>query len=322
MGWRIGWLTKLIGMKLRLLICTVCLCFCAFSESIMEIYVAKDTVIESQNGSVVIVGSIDGYGGDCSDPYVYLDDSLRIPVSEGKFSIESKSGGKHKIAVGGSNCDEVIYKNVDFTTNRYMEITFTLYRNDIPVLVEKPVVYLYSNETIDFKVQLEPIGELLFTYPYYENKWQGIVQNQKLIVNDKEYEYLFWESEQSGLASSVDWQDADVVSSKDMIPYLENQLSGIGLNSRERNDFITYWAPRMLRYSNVEVVFLINESCVEAIGNLNVSPTPDNMLRVFMVFRSSKPAAKSDKVSIPVNTFNRDGFSVVEWGGAEIKPHL
>ena len=49
---------------------------------------------------------------------------------------------------------------------------------------------------------------------------------------------------------------------------------------------------------------------------MTITPEPDSLLRVFMVFRELE-----EPVSIPEQTFEpfeREGFTVVEWGGSEI----
>jgi len=52
------------------------------------------------------------------------------------------------------------------------------------------------------------------------------------------------------------------------------------------------------------------------ISRMTITPQPDSLLRVFMVFRELEEAT-----SLPPQTFEpfeREGFTVVEWGGSEI----
>jgi hypothetical protein len=52
------------------------------------------------------------------------------------------------------------------------------------------------------------------------------------------------------------------------------------------------------------------------IAQMNITPTPDALLRVFMVFKEL-----SSPISITpqrIEPFKRQGFTVVEWGGSEI----
>ena len=50
---------------------------------------------------------------------------------------------------------------------------------------------------------------------------------------------------------------------------------------------------------------------------LDIDPVPDSMLRIFMVYRECDP----DTVVEPqeFEAFERNGFTVVEWGGAPLK---
>ena len=52
------------------------------------------------------------------------------------------------------------------------------------------------------------------------------------------------------------------------------------------------------------------------IAPMNITPKPDSLLRVFMVFRELDAP-----MSLPeqkIEPFVRKGFTVVEWGGSEI----
>jgi len=54
----------------------------------------------------------------------------------------------------------------------------------------------------------------------------------------------------------------------------------------------------------------------ENIAQLKISPKPDSVLRIMMVF---KPLNEYKKVEEPeLKPFERTGFTVVEWGGTKI----
>ena len=49
----------------------------------------------------------------------------------------------------------------------------------------------------------------------------------------------------------------------------------------------------------------------------DIDPTPDSVLRVFMAW---KPLGRPQTIEPQTFTsFARDGFTVVEWGGCEVK---
>ena len=50
---------------------------------------------------------------------------------------------------------------------------------------------------------------------------------------------------------------------------------------------------------------------------LTVTPEPDGLLRVFMVWKPLESPVELPAQNLPV--FSRSGFTVVEWGGAEVR---
>ncbi len=185
-----------------------------------------------------------------------------------------------------------------------------------PIKAEKPVIYLYPEKETDVKVELDYNGTLLCTYPEYDDGWyvtaspDGTLRDQ---MTGKEYSYLFWEG-----VADVKWDMTCgyVVKGSETAAFLEETLTKMGLSARERNDFITYWLPRMTNNPYNLITFqeeLYTESAV-----LNITPTPDSLLRVFMVYQ---PLEKPIEVEEPeIKPFEREGFTVVEWGGAAMLP--
>lgn len=180
---------------------------------------------------------------------------------------------------------------------------------------EKPVIYLYPEQVQEVYVQLELDGEFTCTYPEYDNGWKvkaypdGTLRDQG---TGKEYNYLFWEGT-SG--TEYDLSRGFVVEGKDTAGFLEEKLAYLGLNEKERNEFIVYWLPRM-EDNKYNLITFQGEDYTEH-AKLKISPEPDSILRVFMVY---KPLDKA--INIPeqeLEPFEREGFTVIEWGGAEME---
>jgi len=105
------------------------------------------------------------------------------------------------------------------------------------------------------------------------------------------------------------------VKGKDTREFLQQNLSDIGLTPKEYNEFIVYWYPLMQNNPYNLIYFAKDE--YSNIASLKITPKPDSILRVFMVF---KPINK--KIEIEPQKFEpfiRKGFTVVEWGGTELK---
>ena len=99
---------------------------------------------------------------------------------------------------------------------------------------------------------------------------------------------------------------------KNAINFLEEKLSILGLNNKERNEFIMYWLP--ILESNGKSLVYFEQTKERELGNkLNITPKPDSMLRISIHIKKVK-----DKINIKeqkLEEFKRNGFTVVEWGG-------
>ena len=179
---------------------------------------------------------------------------------------------------------------------------------------EKPVIYLYPEATTAVSVRLDYDGQLTCTYPTYENGWAVTAAPDGTLTDAKgqTYNYLYWEGE---TAAEYDLTEGFCVAGADTAAFLEDALTQLGLTRREANEFIVYWLPQM-EDNPYNLITFQQEAYTEA-AKLTVTPAPDSILRVFMTW---KPL--TEPVDIPAQelpTFERHGFTVVEWGGAKVK---
>ena len=184
--------------------------------------------------------------------------------------------------------------------------------------VMKPVIYLYPEEETDVTVNIDLNGEFTCTYPEYDDQtgWSVTASpDGNLISNGREYDYLFWEG---NCDVPSDFEYAVCVRGEDTREFLESYLETAGLNYSEIDDFISFWLPKMESNNYNLISFPMDE--YEQMAELSVSPAPDTVIRVYMVFTPLE-----DDVYIPEEqqlilpeTPDRSGFTVVEWGGSEI----
>ena len=184
------------------------------------------------------------------------------------------------------------------------------------IIAAKPVVYLYPEKTMDVNVQLDYKGRLTTTYPAYpKNGWNVTAKQDGTVIDKttkKEYSYLFWEGEDS---VKYDMSEGFVVAGKDTAEFLQDKLSYMGLTPKEYNEFIVYWLPKMQDNPYNLIKFQGKQYTENA--KLRITPRPDSMLRVFMTWKALDK--KIDIKEQNLSTFERKGFTVVEWGGSEIK---
>lgn len=178
----------------------------------------------------------------------------------------------------------------------------------------KPVIYLYPEEETEVTVTLDYSGELTCTYPTYNGGWTVTAQPDGALADagGQTYSYLYWEGVSN---TEYDFSQGFCVPGEETAAFLEDVLAQLGLTRREANEFIVYWLPRMEGNAYNLIAFQGDAYTEHAV--LNITPEPDSVLRVFMAW---KPADES--ISIPaqnLSAFDRSGFTVVEWGGAEIQ---
>ncbi|MDR1822112.1 MAG: hypothetical protein LBQ91_06725 [Oscillospiraceae bacterium] len=180
---------------------------------------------------------------------------------------------------------------------------------------EKPVIYLYPQEQTDVSVRLTLDGKLTATYPAYNTGWNVTAFPDGTLINradGREYSYLYWEGMQN---AEYDFSQGFVVPGADTAEFLQETLAAIGLTPREYNEFIVYWLPQM--QDNAYNLISFQGAAYTDGAVLDITPAPDSVLRVFMAY---KPLEKPIDVEPQIfEGFERVGFTVVEWGGAEVK---
>jgi len=201
-------------------------------------------------------------------------------------------------------------------TNTY-EVRFE--HSEMPTAVEKPVIYLYPETKIEFSLQVIPTGELSFTYPIYNSGWKGTAfPNGDIKIDNKLFNYLFWESSQSIDLSIIDSKKGAIIKGEESLTFLEEQLDKFGFNFKEKADFITFWAPQLQKNDFNYIYFVLNND-TDLFAELSITPTPDNIYRFYML--TSKIENPNDFYYLEpqlIESINRKGFTVLEWGGSKI----
>lgn len=187
------------------------------------------------------------------------------------------------------------------------------------ITLKKPVIYLYPAQETKVNVQVNPTGELSFTYPKYDSSgWTvNAKPNGDLIMADQTFNYLFWEGEQA--SPTLNPKTGFIVSGKKTISFLEDKLDEFGLNSKEKADFITFWGPQLIKNKSNFIQFKFNEECNEY-AELSILPRPDHVYRIYLLYTDASNLNESAQHIDPqlIPKMDRSGFTVIEWGGAEI----
>ena len=200
----------------------------------------------------------------------------------------------------------------------------------IPQPTVKPVIYLYPEQEMEATVEILYRGELTVLYPAGDLQrdqmcedgqrdvvsWRVTAQPDGTLTDHadgKEYSYLFWEGNPDGVA--YDFSQGYCVAGKDTMAFLQEILPQMGMTPREYNEFIVYWLPHLQDHAYNIISF--QTDIYTDLARLHVDPQPDSVLRVFMAVKSSPVYVEMEPQQF--ETFVRDGFTVVEWGGTRVK---
>lgn len=177
----------------------------------------------------------------------------------------------------------------------------------------KPVIYLYPEEETAVHVTLDYDGTLTAAWPAYEGGWDVTARPDGTLTaaDGSEYTYLFWEGVSD---TAYDFSAGFCVAGEDTGEFLRDTLAEIGLTPREYNEFIVYWLPKM--QDNAYNLIAFQTDCYTDSARLTIDPQPDSVLRVFMAWKPlDEPQEIAPQTFAP---FAREGFTVVEWGGAAV----
>ncbi len=201
-----------------------------------------------------------------------------------------------------------------YYTNKQSDVYEAYYNISFEGAKEKPVIYLYPEEQTDVSVKVNfPFGgEFTCTYPDYGDGWNVTAMPDGTLYdeNGDEYYCLYWEGVSRDIMSDA---MGFCVAGTDTAKFLREKLMYIGLNAREANEFIIYWLPKM-QDNPYNIITLHTDDYARSVP-LTVSPAPDMQIRVFMTYYSSDTPVDIPEQELP--HYERNGFTLVEWGGSE-----
>ena len=185
----------------------------------------------------------------------------------------------------------------------------------------KPVIYLYPEDTTEVSVKVSDPERFLVTYPIYGDGWKVTAESDGTLTDLetlRTYYSLYYESDVPEITTCSEAKEGFLVAGEDAKEFLEEKLEILGLTDQEAEEMIIYWLPKLSEQEYNLIRFASREEIDEAMG-LNISPEPDSVIRVWMVWEGvsaeEATALESELTEQELTTPERDGFTVVEWGG-------
>ncbi|WP_341905117.1 hypothetical protein [Fluviicola taffensis] len=217
----------------------------------------------------------------------------------------------------GPGYNEVISDTIQIENQTMSDAQISFNSQYLMIEVSKPVIYFQSPVELDFSLHVNPTNDFTFTYPVYKDQWKGtLYPTGEIEINKQKYPYLFWDSKQD--FQLKDQTNGYHISKKEIIPFLEKQLSNAGLTATEKTDFITYWGPRLTQHEAVFIQFYLQEDCNQ-FATIQCEPKPTAINRLYIGFSEWNETLTPLLHPMELPAFKRDGFNVLEWGGFELK---
>ncbi|KAJ7182242.1 hypothetical protein C8R43DRAFT_1092987 [Mycena crocata] len=278
----------------------------------------------------------------CHDDYRFTNDDtwLRVgrddtpasldyaPGEELSFSVfRAQRGGKPVIYLFSP---DIIDASVSLTLTREWELSVVY-----PVVPAKPAVG--GGETIQWSVHTHPDGSLTerstgldVAYLFWE-----ALTNRGIPISPPGSPVLGQPLGEAFSPITCDLSPANSVllTVSNMTPYLDQALQALGLHTEARTSFITYWLPSFLKHTHIALRF-VPQAAYEAVARLDITPAPDVVTRVFMVFKgvaeenlgewysslsTEDPKQWKEVVDVDVErALDATLFRVLEWGGMEV----
>jgi len=233
--------------------------------------------------------------------------------------------GKFKIKVRKN--DVLQFENSNYEPqkvliNKQKTITVSLKAifnsSDKPILLKKPVIYLYPTEKTKVTLQFDFKGKIVTTFPKYEENWKVIASPNGQLYDTKTkriYNSLFWDGEFDLPEEHYQYKDGFVVAKENLTHFFIEKLEHVGLNNQEINEFIQFWLPILEQNEYSFIHFLVNDDCNEISIN-NVNPKPETSIRLYMEFHALDDFITIKEQQLPKT--KRKGFTLVEWGGTDV----
>ena len=222
--------------------------------------------------------------------------------NQGRFGFVGAAKGAMTLSFNAGGMTQTM--NISKSANQeYQDLAVNM-----PSMEDKPNIYLYPPATTRVSVELgfPNGGHVVVSDPPYGTGWDVTITPDGTI--DGKHGYLFYESlAPCPFEAGTGW----LVSATTLTDDLAGILAGYGFVGREIADFLAYWVPRF-QTSDLYAVHPAVDEEVDDVVSLAIEPPPDVVRRLLLRVRALDHP--TNLVTPQPRSFERRGFSVLEWG--------
>ena len=228
-----------------------------------------------------------------------------VSDENGRYQLNFPYPGTYIISAF-TDCLDGETQNIPVVAGQLTRADITLYE----LAVDAPYVYLYSPQTTQVSVELTPGDSLRITasLPAYNDGWTVWAEPSGRLEDT--WDYLFYEST---VYAIFDRKNGWTVPANQIFDWFEQNLDHMGLNEREVADFMAYWREN-LPVAPCYQIYPQSDATIERNMKLSIAPTPDSVLRLWLMLEGTDDCAGAALTPPAPGIFERNGFTVVEWG--------
>ncbi len=199
-------------------------------------------------------------------------------------------------------------------------IAYTI-ENGLPstsvIKAAKPIIYVYPTTEMELSIKLGKPESLLISYPKYKNMWNVKAEPNGTLTDIETGKKLYSLYYENRINRNVKMEkEGFVVEGEKTAEFLDEKLEILGLNYKEREEFIIYWLPK-LEANKFNYIRFMSKEEIEDNMPLEFSIQPETLIRINMTFKGlDKPIDVEEQ---KIEKIDRKGFTIVEWGATEIK---
>jgi hypothetical protein len=287
--------------------------------SAAEEYATLSVVVTDESGNPVKWARVTVEGTD-----VHL-----ITLEDGYTSLAQLPPGRYTLICSGPGFVDYTVEDVLLVAGIRSTVKLILKRppEDQVLIIRKPNIYLYPEEMTEVTVTLNfPVGGgVTVSDPPYGDGWNVTVEpdgrmsdsrgylvaevgGEEVIFDAPRYPYLFYEAD-----VPVEWQRERgwIVEQDNLFGFFTENLSAYGFSDTEIQDFLDYWEPRLV--ATQYAVFPQHTADIKPLICLDVNPEPQSVLRLYY-YLVADPLLGGLLGEPEIPDFEREGFTVVEWG--------
>lgn len=125
---------------------------------------------------------------------------------------------------------------------------------------------------------------------------------------------MFWDGK---LQTKFHMTKAYCIRRDEVIDYLERECEKFGFDETLTTDFVTFWAPYLMRSECVLVRFLSAEEC-NKVAKVNInSPETIQLVRAYLVYKPLEEQISLSEPELEYSVFDNSQPTIFDWGGFE-----